>query len=145
MTATLHKIRHPDDAQWAALDLRHFAEQHGASQSQAWELATVISELVNNVLKYARDGDFTYALVLQPRRGLRLEVCDRGPGIENLDFSLQDGVSQGQRMFVPGVDTLRDGQRSLGHGLGAVRRLMDDVQIENRKDGGLKVVCIKFF
>lgn len=69
--------------------------------------------------------------------GIELRAIDQGPGIPDLSTAEEDGVSRGRRHtpYTP----IRD---SLGSGLGSVRRLMDEVEVQTR-DRGTTVVARK--
>jgi serine/threonine-protein kinase RsbT len=91
---------------------------------------TAASELARNALIYGKGGQ----VALEPlenngRRGLRLRVEDRGPGIPSIEIALQDGYTTG---------------KGLGLGLGGTRRLMDEFQIESTPGVGTKVVITKW-
>lgn len=116
------------------------AAEMGFATAQQWEVAIAVSELVTNVIKYAGKGLITMRELDEPRPGLEVIVEDRGPGIPDLEAALVDGWSEG-KMIDP--DKLQD-RRGLGLGLGAVRRLMDELELANRPDGGLRAVARKF-
>ena len=97
---------------------RDVARSLGFSTADQTRLATTISELSRNALKYGMAGTCE---IFTSRRDdgrdtIRIVVADRGPGIADLTLALQPGFSSG------------DG---LGQGLSAVRRLMDDLNIES--------------
>jgi serine/threonine protein phosphatase PrpC len=62
------------------------------------------------------------------RTGIQIESVDRGPGIQNVEQAVTDGFSTAG---------------SLGYGLGAVNRLMDEFEIAShlRGRGGARIVC----
>lgn len=92
----------------------------GFDPTAAEEIALAVSELATNVLRHAHDGVVTIAPVARPRVGLRVESRDAGPGIADLHLALEDGFST---------------TGSLGGGLGAARRLMDDFEIASGPSG----------
>ena len=79
-----------------------------------------------------------------PRRGAQVVVVDNGPGIEDFDASLQDGYSEGRLLSEEEPGTGTGSRRGLGSGLGAVKRLMDELTAESPPDGGLKIVARKW-
>ena len=93
-------------------------------------IATASTELVTNALTYAGSGTIELTALEQPA-GMQIVVVDHGPGIADTDRACQDGVSS-------------SGGRSLGIGLGAVRRLMDAVTIDSRPGEGTKVIAQKW-
>jgi serine/threonine-protein kinase RsbT len=88
-------------------------------------VALAVSELAMNLVRYAAGG----GIVLSPVEGLpgpgvQVESYDHGPGIADLDRAFEDGFSTAG---------------GLGSGLPAVRRLMDEVDIETGAGGTLIV------
>ena len=61
--------------------------------------------------------------------GLEIIAADNGPGIEDIEKALEDGFSTGG---------------GLGIGLGGVRRLMDEFEIQSRVGEGTKVRVVKW-
>jgi serine/threonine-protein kinase RsbT len=103
----------------------------GFSSGDATLIATAISELSRNVVQYARSGEVTLeAVVNGARRGIRIRVEDRGPGIADVDRALEDGYST-------------SGQ--LGLGLPGVKRLMDDIEIDSQPGRGTTVCVTKWY
>ncbi|WP_082470523.1 MULTISPECIES: anti-sigma regulatory factor [unclassified Methylobacterium] len=97
---------------------RDAARNIGLGTVDQTRLATVISELARNALRYAGGGQCritTQVAVLT--RTIVLEIEDRGPGIDNVTAALTPGFSTGG---------------GLGLGMSAVLRLMDDMIVETR-------------
>ena len=93
------------------------------------EVAIAVSELAGNLVKHARRGRLTLAPLHQDdRAGMQIESQDSGPGITDVEQALNDGYSTAG---------------SLGYGLGAVNRLMDEMEIKSSpgKGGGTHIVC----
>ncbi len=57
---------------------------------------------------------------------MQFEATDQGTGITDLDLAMRDGVSEGQDLTAQ--DNIRK-RNGLGYGLGAIRRLMDRMEI----------------
>jgi serine/threonine-protein kinase RsbT len=109
------------DVAAAARAARGLAEACGLSGVEAQHVATAVSEVARNAVKYARGGEVELAPAERAgRRGLRVTVRDRGPGIADLAAALRDGSSTGG---------------SLGLGLPGARRLMDDFSIRSGPGG----------
>jgi serine/threonine protein phosphatase PrpC len=90
----------------------------------------VVTELASNLIKHASGGE----LRLEPiegagRTGLRVESLDHGPGIADFELAARDGYSS---------------VGSLGAGLGAVNRLMDDLEYQPQPGGGSRIVCSRW-
>jgi serine/threonine-protein kinase RsbT len=109
------------DVATAAREARELAEACGLTGVEAQHVATAVSEVASNAVKYAGGGE----VELDPaerggRRGLRVVVRDHGPGIADVTAALRDGVSTGG---------------SLGFGLPGARRLMDEFTIRSGPHG----------
>ena len=93
--------------------------------------ALIASELTHNQLAHARQGYFAVKPVeRQGLKGLEIVAADLGPGIEKPASAIEDGVSTSSA--------------SLGAGLGAVRRIADEIEFDNRISEGLCVTARKF-
>ena len=91
---------------------------------------TVVAELARNVIKYAKSGRVTLtAIDSGGRRGLEIEVIDRGPGIADVERAMTDHFSTG---------------KTLGLGLPGARRLMDEFSITSTPGRGTRVVARKW-
>lgn len=93
------------------------------------EVGIAVTELASNLLKHAGEGRLTLLPIRESDRvGIQIESVDNGPGIENIEQAITDGFST---------------VGSLGYGLGAVNRLMDDFDIASRGGGqkGTRIVC----
>ena len=109
---------------------REIAAELGFDRQDQSRIATAVSEIARNALRYARDGSIAFAIEGERApQVLLIRIADRGPGIENLD------------------EILRGRYRSAtGMGLGIVgaRRLMDRCEITT-SDKGTTVVMTKLF
>ncbi len=126
---------------WCAAEGKRFAAALGFDATSQGEIAICIAELVSNVAKFAGHGKLTLSVVDDARVGIRVVVEDAGPGIEDLETSMQDGFSEGRKLE-PG--TARRSGQGLGVGLGAVSRMMSHVEIINVPPQGLRVVATKW-
>lgn len=109
---------------------RRFAEQHGFCTSLQSMIATSVSELSMNIVKYAGRGYVTIAIIQQADQvGLEIIAEDNGPGISDRVSALTDHMSTGG---------------TLGLGLPGVKRLMDEFFIDCELGQGTKVVARKW-
>jgi serine/threonine-protein kinase RsbT len=109
---------------------RSLAEEVGLSVVEAQHVATAVSEIATNVWRYAEPGEVVLeALEREGRRGVRVVVSDRGPGIADVAAALSDGVSTGG---------------SLGVGLPGARRLMDEFDLRSTVGAGTVVEMEKW-
>jgi serine/threonine-protein kinase RsbT len=123
-------IHSETDASRAVLEATLFAREAGFDETASRMIATSASELVRNILKYAGSG------VLHLRRlrrdggpGMEIEALDHGPGIVDCDQAMQDHFSS---------------SGTLGMGLPAVRRMMDDFELHSTPGEGTRVVARKW-
>jgi serine/threonine-protein kinase RsbT len=94
------------------------------------KLITAASELVRNMLNYAKGGKIRIEIVSRGRdNGIRLTFVDTGPGISNIDLAMKDGWSTG---------------KSLGLGLPGARRLVNEFNIQTEAGKGTTVTIIKW-
>lgn len=96
-------------------------------------IATAVSELTRNVLRYA-DGGRGEVLIREvaappARRGIEVVVSDSGPGIADIEQAMHAGYTSG---------------RGLGMGLPGTRRLMDEMEIESALGRGTVVTVRKW-
>jgi serine/threonine-protein kinase RsbT len=129
------------DAIWCSRQASRFAQEMGFRFNESWEIAISVSELTTNVLKFAKTGVLTFCRVESPRLGVEITVEDEGPGISDIEAALIDGYSEGRLLAEEKWIRERHG---LGTGLGAVRRLMDELEIENKPEGGVRVTAHKW-
>ena len=107
---------------------RTAASTLGFSSTDLTLIATAISELARNIVMYAKRGEIIVRLLRSSdKQGIMVIARDCGPGIADVQQTLQDGYST---------------SRSLGLGLPGVRRLMDEFEIESKVGQGT-VVTIK--
>jgi len=91
------------------------------------EIVIVASELASNLVKHGGGGTLTFVpLETSGRVGLQIESKDSGPCIADVEKALADGFSTAG---------------SLGYGLGAVNRLMDELEISSLPEHGTRVTC----
>ena len=118
---TVRRLAGELDVAAAAREAREMAVACGLSGVEAEHVATAVSEVARNALKYGTRGVVELAPdVRRGRRGLAVTVSDSGPGIADVEAALHDGFSTGG---------------SLGLGLPGARRLMDDFAIESGPGG----------
>jgi anti-sigma regulatory factor (Ser/Thr protein kinase) len=97
----------------------------GASHLDASLVKTIISELGTNIIKYAKRGTLTVERLDDDGNvDIKIQACDLGPGIQNLDLAMQDRFSTGT---------------SLGLGLPGVRRMADVFSINSKEGVGTTV------
>ncbi|PYM39597.1 MAG: ATP-binding protein [Candidatus Rokuibacteriota bacterium] len=109
---------------------RELAAQCGLSSTDLAVVATAISELARNIVRYAVRGEIVLRRVENgTKRGIEVVATDDGPGISDVPLAMQDGYST---------------SGGLGLGLPGVRRLMDEFDIVSRFGKGTTVTVKKW-
>jgi serine/threonine-protein kinase RsbT len=109
---------------------RVLAAQAGFSPGDQAVIAAAISEVARNMVRYARNGTVEIRLLkLGPAAGLRIIARDHGPGIADVGLAMQEGFST---------------SRSLGLGLTAARRVMDEFAIVSKPGIGTAIAMTKW-
>ncbi|GAB3876221.1 sigma-70 family RNA polymerase sigma factor [Terrabacter terrigena] len=92
-------------------------------------IATAVSEVCRNIVRFAGSGELVVELLEAPRRGLQVVARDAGPGIDDVDAAMTDGHST---------------YGGLGLGLPGVRRLMDEFAVVSEPGHGTTVTMTKW-
>lgn len=109
---------------------RAIAREIGFSIMSISLIVTAVSELAHNITKYAKCGRVLLKETAKgERRGLLINVSDRGPGIPDIEMAMREGYST---------------SRGLGLGLPGCRRLMDEFSIRSRVGRGTFITMIKW-
>jgi anti-sigma regulatory factor (Ser/Thr protein kinase)/serine/threonine protein phosphatase PrpC len=103
------------------------ADRLGFNETERGNVAIVATELANNLVRHAKGGEILLQGIANGHGGtLEIVSLDRGPGIENIEQSLQDGYSTGG---------------TSGTGLGAVKRLSSSFDLHSTLGLGSVVVA----
>ncbi len=123
------EVRQRSDVAAARRAAKAAAETLGFEGVACEEIGLAMTELATNLLRHARAGRLVLVpLAARGRVGLEIQSQDQGPGIADVERALADGFSTAA---------------SLGCGLGAVNRLMDEFDIGSRPSG-TRIVCRKW-
>ncbi|MGA5422051.1 ATP-binding protein [Streptomyces lavendulocolor] len=124
VSVTAHvRVDHYSAVQLAATTARRTALDQGLSGALPDQAAVLASELAGNIAKHAHNGSL-YIQPLPLRTGVEILAVDRGPGMADLEQCLTDGYTT---------------SRTLGSGLGAVRRIADEFTVRTREGIGTVV------
>ena len=131
MSIELHRvIRNENDASRTVLESTLYAREAGFDETPSRMIATAVSELVRNILKYAGAGEIRLLRVKgMGVQGVEIQAIDRGPGIADCQAAMQDHYSSGG---------------TLGLGLPAVKRMMDEFSLESAPGQGTRVTARKW-
>jgi serine/threonine-protein kinase RsbT len=109
---------------------REIAVRIGFSPTDATLLATAISEMARNIVKFAVRGQIQIRDATgDGRAGVSVVVRDVGPGIPDLDEAMSDGFST---------------YNGLGLGLPGARRLMDEFEVVTEEGRGTTITMTKW-
>lgn len=108
---------------------RELAARLAFGPTELTVIATAVSEVCRNIVRFAGAGELVVELVDGPRRGIQIVARDGGPGIGDLDRALGDGFST---------------YGGLGLGLPGVRRLMDEFAVASEPGHGTTVTMTKW-
>ena len=131
MSAELRRtIRTEMDAGRVVLEATQYSQAAGFDETPSRMIATAVSELVRNILKYAGSGEIRLRQVKgKGGRGIEIEAVDFGPGIADCEAAMRDHFSSGG---------------TLGLGLPGVERMMDEFSLESTPGEGTRVTARKW-
>jgi serine/threonine-protein kinase RsbT len=125
-----------DDIVAARQRAREMARQLGFGMVDQSRIATAVSELARNVVRYASEsrGEAIIRRATAPSGspytdGVEIVVHDDGPGIADVQQALREGFSSGSGM---------------GMGLPGTRRLMDEMEIDSAPGRGTTITIRKW-
>ena len=108
---------------------REVAALVGFSATDQTLIATAISEITRNIVKFAERGEVVVSAIEVPHRGLSVVARDSGPGIPDPAGAMRDGFST---------------YHGLGLGLPGAKRLMDRFELVSVADEGTTVTMEKW-
>lgn len=108
---------------------RQLATRLGFSRTELTVIATAVSEVARNIVRFTDGGEIVVELVEDTHRGVRVVARDTGPGIPDIEQALADGYST---------------YHGLGLGLPGARRLMDEFAVVSERGRGTTVTMTKW-
>jgi anti-sigma regulatory factor (Ser/Thr protein kinase) len=108
---------------------RELATRLEFSPTDTTLIATAVSEVARNIVRFADSGEVVVTEVSEPRCGISIVARDAGPGIPDVEQALRDGYSTYQ---------------GLGLGLPGARRLMDEFAVVSETGRGTTVTMTKW-
>lgn len=109
---------------------RELASELGFAPTDSTLVATAISELARNIVRYAKHGEILIRSVqFGDRVGIAVVARDKGPGIADISLAMQDGFST---------------SGGLGLGLPGVKRLVDEFHLVSDTNSGTTVTIKKW-
>jgi len=114
----------------AVLRAGEYCREAGCNESDLRLISTTVSELANNIIKYACHGSIRLREVQSnTRHGIEVIAVDSGSGIPDIDRAMEDHYSS---------------SGTLGLGLPGIKRMMDDLDIQSTRGEGTRVVARKW-
>ncbi len=111
-------VRDETGIAWSVMEARKAAMAIGFDETICQMIATAVSELANNIIKYAGRGEVLMdRIVAGSRTGMEIIARDKGPGIEDIQKAMEDHYSTGG---------------TLGLGLPGVKRMMDEFELTSQ-------------
>lgn len=128
MPFSQHRFLISDDSQVGSA--RRFATRVAAdvelSETQAGQVAIIVTELGKNLMRHAQGGELLIrGLNGEAGHGVEVLSIDHGPGMEDPSRCLRDGVSS---------------RSTPGTGLGAVQRMSSDFDLHSTQPNGTVIV-----
>jgi serine/threonine-protein kinase RsbT len=123
------RIQTDGDIVLARQRARELASRLGFSGTELTVIATAVSEIARNLVRFAGEGAIVIEVLEQPRSGVRVVARDAGPGIVDVEQALTDGYST---------------YHGLGMGLPGARRLMDEFAVVSETGRGTTVTMTKW-
>ncbi len=123
-------VRNETGITWSVMEARKTAIAIGFDESTCQMIATAVSELANNIVKYAERGEILMDRISSGSRvGMEVIARDRGPGIEDIQKAMEDHYSSG---------------KTLGLGLPGVKRMMDEFELTSEPGKNTMVTIRKW-
>ncbi|MDR3681413.1 MAG: ATP-binding protein/SpoIIE family protein phosphatase [Flavipsychrobacter sp.] len=130
MDSTSHTSYNAEDRSYFAIlkkEIHQVATAAGFSDKKTGEIDIIVAEMASNLIKHAGGGEILVRLMQENgNEAIELISIDNGPGMADPLRMLEDGVSTAN---------------TLGHGLGAMKRLSDTFQIYSLKEWGTIVLA----
>ena len=124
------RIASEPDAAKSLLEASRMARALAFPQQATQTVATAVSELARNILKYAGTGEILIDEVgTEKQVGIQITARDKGPGIADVEAAMRDHFSS---------------SGTLGLGLPGVKRMMDEFEIDSAPGRGTRVVVRKW-
>jgi anti-sigma regulatory factor (Ser/Thr protein kinase) len=124
-------IQDPSKCSAVKKTIRLLAESIGFVPKKLAQIDIVVSEILTNLIKHSTSGReiLVKHFIRDGEAGLEIICIDDGPGIADVPKMMVDGVST---------------TKTLGHGLGAIKRLSDTFEIYSTKGWGT-ILLVRFY
>ena len=133
MVNRTHRVFKADDRSYFAIlkkEIHALAVSAGFGARKVGEIDIIVAEMVSNLVKHAGGGQILVKLVEEHElQGIEIISMDNGKGMTDVSRMVADGVST---------------KNTLGHGLGAMKRLAQRFQVYSQKDWGTIILARVF-
>lgn len=130
MDSPIHLSFKASDRSYLAIlkkDIHALAIKAGFNETKLGETDIIVAEMAGNLVKHAAEGIILARRIEQEGlKGLEIISIDKGPGIADIGRMMTDGMST---------------KNTLGHGLGAIKRLSDFFQVYSQKEWGTIMIA----
>jgi len=124
------EVAEPSDNAKVVFGTRKMLNRMGFDEISQFLIASAVSELSTNILRYASQGTVSLRIIHAGyKKGLEVIALDQGPGIEHISQALKENYSTGE---------------GLGLGLPSVKRIMDEFEIRSAPGRGTRIMAIKW-
>jgi len=118
-----------DKAGETAAEIKQVLKGLGIDSGLIHRAVVIAFEAEMNVVMYASEGTITFVLSDEE---IRLEIADKGPGIEDIEMALTEG-------FSTATDEMREMGFGFGMGLPNIRKNSSEFDIESQVGVGTTV------
>ena len=118
-----------DKAGETATEIKRLLKGIGIDSSLVHRTVVIAFEAEMNVVMYASEGTITFVLTDED---IKLEIADKGPGIEDIAMALTEG-------FSTATDQMREMGFGFGMGLPNIRKNADGFNLESEVGAGTTV------
>ncbi|WP_245742945.1 anti-sigma regulatory factor [Desulfobacula phenolica] len=120
----------PSDNAQVVFIARHMLDQLGFDKTRQYLIASAVSELSTNIIRYGKKGIIILKKISNANQtGFEVTARDNGPGMPDIQKALKENYSTGN---------------GLGLGLPSVRRIMDEFEIWSKPGQGTRIIARKW-
>ena len=125
MVNNIHLVFKANDRSYFSIlkkEIHAIAVSATFDEKKLGEIDIIVAEMVSNLVKHAKGGQVLVKLINESGiPGIEIISMDDGPGMTDVARMMPDGIST---------------KNTLGHGLGAIKRLSDVFQVYSQKSWG---------
>jgi len=140
-TEEIVEISKESDVALLQTRVRALADELGFPPTVQSQIQVAASEAATNILKFAHRGRIILRTNMGDEVYLEFEAADHGSGIPDLKLAFKDGHSEGCDLTQADYNPSR---RGLGFGLGAMKRMLDEMLIYTGDEQGTRIIGRKY-